>query len=99
MFDQRVIAQAYCCIFPSTDMISAGEPMKELAASHRAAYVKFHKGFHALQAILLEPRNTQPDIVVLVRKTGTGKSKQAREILADNPYVWGPELFFLGVLC
>lgn len=70
-------------------MLAAGETMKEVVINHPAAFVKFNKGFQAFQAILLEPRNTQPEVIVMYGGTGVGKSKMAREI-TDQPYIWYP---------
>jgi len=74
----------------ATDMIVEGAKMKEVALANPPVYVKFHKGLHAFKSIILDPRNEAPTVTVLYGKTGTGKSKTAREITTD-PYVWGPE--------
>lgn len=74
----------------ATDMIVEGAKMKEVAIANPPVYVKYHKGLHAFKSIILDPRNEVPTVTVLYGKTGTGKSKTAREITTD-PYVWGPE--------
>lgn len=74
----------------ATEMIINGSKMRDVALASPSVYVKFHRGLHAFKAITLLPRNTQPTITVLYGKTGTGKSKLAREMVED-PYVWGPE--------
>lgn len=75
-----------------TDMIADGCTLKEVAKADKPTFVKYHKGFKALQSVLIEPRNCQPEVIVLYGKTGVGKSKQAREIFKDEPYyVWTPQ--------
>lgn len=74
----------------ATDMITNGEKMRTVAKELPVQYVKYHKGLHALKNILIEPRSEVPKVTVLYGKTGTGKSKSARELTVD-PYVWGPE--------
>lgn len=73
------------------DMIMEGKRMIEVATAQPSTYVKFHKGFHALQSILLEPRNEVPHVTVIYGPTGVGKSRAARELVSDDYYCWGPE--------
>ncbi len=75
---------------PACDMIKEGVPMREVAIEHPEVFVRFHKGLIALQSILIQPRNEVPDVTVLYGSTGTGKSREAREIL-EKPYVWHPQ--------
>ena len=64
--------------------------MREIAQEHPATYMKFHKGMHALQAILIEPRCTPPEVIVLYGETGSGKSTTTREI-TSTAWAWGPQ--------
>lgn len=74
----------------STDLIQQGASMKEVAIYNPTVFVKYHKGLYAFHSILLEPRDEPPVVYVLYGRTGTGKSRQAREI-TQNPYVWCPQ--------
>ena len=73
-----------------TEMITSGAKLRSVAKAHPVQYVKYYKGFQALKTILIEPRIEVPTVIVLYGKTGTGKSRKARE-LTNDPYVWGPE--------
>lgn len=74
------------------DMIEEGCSMKSVARADKPTFVKYHKGFKALQSILIEPRNEVPKVTVLWGETGVGKSRQAREMFPDNDYyVWTPQ--------
>ncbi len=76
---------------PACEMIKEGKRMREVAEEHPELFVKFHKGLIALQSILIQPRDEVPTVTVLYGGTGTGKSKQAREMLEDPRYVWHPQ--------
>ena len=71
------------------DCLKSSKSLKRVAQEHPETYVKFHKGLQALQQALIEPRNQQPTVTVLVGPTGSGKSRKARE-LCDNPWIWTP---------
>lgn len=76
----------------ATDMIRAGKRMREVAEQEPVTFVKYHKGLRALKVELIQPRNSVPDVTVLVGATGKGKSKIAREIMGANAYyVWHPQ--------
>lgn len=77
-------------ISQAADMILSGAKMKEVAIENPAVYIKYHKGLHAFKAIIQDERTEPPEVIVLVGKTGTGKSRQAREMTVD-PYVWCPQ--------
>lgn len=75
------------------ELITDGNSLQEVAKLEPNSYVKFHKGFKALKAQLVEPRNTKPIVQVFHGPTGTGKSYAARELMemAGEPYyVWTP---------
>lgn len=74
-----------CC-----ELIQDGNRMKAVAQSAPQTFVRYHKGFKALQAILIEPRNEKPNVTVYYGASGTGKSKRAREEMED-PYIWTPQ--------
>jgi len=71
-------------------MIDEGSSIKEVATLNPVVYVKYNRGLEKYKALMIEPRNSPPDVIVLYGPTGSGKSRQAREILPD-PYIWGPE--------
>lgn len=79
------------------EMISTGAKIRDVAVSYPDTFVKFHKGFKALQTALIEPRSEVPNVTVYYGETGVGKSRKAREV-TERPYVWGPEqgLWFDG---
>lgn len=77
-------------IHDATDMLMEGASIREMALSHPAPFVKYHRGFREFKNLLIEPRTTPPEVTVLYGPTGCGKSRQAREICPDA-YVWGPE--------
>lgn len=73
------------------DMIKAGAKMKDIAVTHPREFVKYHRGFKALKAELIEPRTEKPKVTVLYGPTGTGKSHTAREIAGADRWVWTPD--------
>jgi len=74
------------------EAITDGANMREIAREYPVQFVKFHKGFKALKAELIEPRNEVPSVRVFWGATGTGKSKIARESLNfDEKWVWTPQ--------
>jgi len=77
-------------IHAAISMIDEGSSMREVAMSNPIVYVKYNRGLEKYKAIIIEPRNTQPEVIVLYGLTGSGKSRQARQLLTD-PYIWGPE--------
>lgn len=75
-----------------TDMIENGESLRNVAKADGPTFVKYQKGLKAFQAILIEPRNSQPTVTVLHGKTGVGKSRLAREMFeGEDYYVWTPQ--------
>lgn len=76
---------------PACEMIKEGKRLRDVAVEHPEVFVKYHKGLIALQSILIQPRDAVPEVTVLYGSTGTGKSKEAREILGDTKYVWHPQ--------
>ncbi|AXH74306.1 MAG: putative viral replication protein [Circoviridae sp.] len=73
------------------DMILNKKRVREVANEFPCEYIKFHRGIEKLRAFQIEPRNSPCEVTVLVGPTGVGKSRKARELLKDNPYIWGPE--------
>lgn len=78
-------------IHEATEMIQSGKRMREVAMEHPVPFVKYHKGFQALQKILIEPRNEVPEIKIFYGLTGSKKSFTARQWLESDFYVWHPQ--------
>lgn len=76
-------------ITDAVDCLKSSKSLKRVAQEHPETFLKFHKGLQALQQILIEPRNQQPTVTVLVGPTGSGKSRKAKE-LCNNPWIWTP---------
>jgi len=59
--------------------------IKDVALNHSESFVKYHRGFEALQQVLTadEPRDFKTKLYVLVGKPGTGKSRWANA-MADK---------------
>lgn len=75
----------------ATDLIIAGKTMREVALNNPSTYVKFHKGLMAFKSIILQPRDSVPEVICYYGTTGVGKSKIAREETdKDTRYVWNP---------
>ncbi len=72
----------------------ASSCLQEVARVHPTAFVKYHKGLLALKMISIVPRNEKPEVIVLFGRTGTGKSRLARELVSSSggdPYIWHPQ--------
>lgn len=74
------------------DIIKKGGTMKEVAEEVPGTYVRYHKGFMALKAQLIVPRNTVPTVTVFYGKTGKGKTRMAKAIAGENAYTWFPQM-------
>lgn len=72
-------------------MIDEGCNMREVATLNPVVYVKYNRGLEKYKAIMLDPRTEAPEVTVLYGPTGSGKSKTARGLLLEDPYIWGPE--------
>lgn len=58
--------------------ILGGAPLATIAQEHPGDFVRYHKGFAALQACTnIQPRQWVTDVVVLIGPTGCGKTKYA----------------------
>lgn len=65
-------------------------PIRNIALNNPSEYIKYHKGIEKFKNILIKPRNWVTEVIVLWGKTGTGKSRTARE-LCNNYWVWTPQ--------
>lgn len=78
--------------------IQQGTSIRDVALGHPVEYIKYHRGIEKLRNFMIEPRNWITNVHCLYGKTGTGKSKLAREMCETPPYVWYPhyEKWFNG---
>jgi len=72
-------------------MCDAKEPMRKIAYKNPAEYIKFHKGIEKYKSLMIEPRNWVTEVHVLYGKTGTGKSRKARDMCNGEYWVWTPQ--------
>lgn len=72
-------------------MVKTGKRPVDIAHEMPQVYIKHHRGIHALCHAMVKPRNEAPVVTVLHGKTGTGKSKLAREMCPDEPFIWHPQ--------
>jgi hypothetical protein len=86
----------------SEEILGEKRPIRDVAMDHGAYYIRFHKGMHALRALVLTPRKLiePPEVIVLWGPTQTGKTYRAfNKYWNDIPhYVWKPsnEKYFDG---
>lgn len=72
-------------------MLQEGSSLRDIALLAPKTYMRCHKGLIAMKAVMVEPRTTAPNVVVLHGSTGVGKSRQARELIPEPRYVWQPQ--------
>lgn len=65
-------------IINATDMLLAGESMRDVAIANPGVYVKYHKGLHQFQEIIELPRIGKPEVMLLFGSSGKGKSNYAK---------------------
>lgn len=70
------------------DMIAEGASLREVADEYRALYIRYHRGFKALQDALADHGDRQfgpdgPEVWVFWGPSGTGKSRRAFETWPD----------------
>lgn len=79
---------------PVEMIVHDGCTLREVALEHPVSFVKYHRGFTALRAMTLLPRNlpSAPEVIVLWGPTGVGKTRDAHiKYWPDEPhYVWRP---------
>ena len=67
-------------------MIVEGVDLREIAAEHPVAYIRYHKGFAALKALQIPDRDWKTEVFWYYGPTGTGKSYTAREECGPGAY-------------
>lgn len=70
----------------AVEMIVARQPMRHVAETYPREYVKYHRGFHSLNHILMDHRKQRPDVYWYWGNTGTGKTWRAKQ-LGDAYYL------------
>lgn len=63
--------------------------IRETAMNNPIQYIKYHRGIEKFRSLMIQPRDWVTEVSVLWGKTGTGKSRLAREMLNDY-WVWTP---------
>lgn len=81
---------------PACAMIQHGASIRAVAKEYPETYVRYHKGLLSLKCMLIEPRDSVPEVGVYWGATGTRKSLDARKWLGfasskDPPWVWHPQ--------
>lgn len=71
------------------EQIQEGNTVREVAISNPVQYIKYHRGIEKLRSLYIQPRNWETEVIILYGKTGTGKSRMAREMCQDY-WVWTP---------
>lgn len=77
-----------------TELANVGERIKKredlasIARDQPSLYIKFYRGFIALEQLLIDKRDpTQPcTIRIYIGRSGSGKSRSAAEYLASSPF-------------
>lgn len=76
------------------EMLTEGNTLAKVAKTFPEQFVKYHKGFGALRALLLGPRclSKDPEVIWLWGPTGVGKTRDAYlKYWPNEPhYVWQP---------
>lgn len=75
-------------------MVENGATIREIAKEYPSQYIRYGQGIHRYMGTMVPPRDgtEAPKVSVYFGKTGTGKSKMARELFkGENYYVWTPQ--------
>lgn len=72
------------------EMLQEGASIRETGLTYPVQYIRYHKGIEKFKALLIEPRDEEPDIIVYYGPSGTGKSRTARKE-TTNPYIHHPQ--------
>ncbi len=85
---------------PARLFVEENASIRRVALAHPEQFIKYHKGMAALRQYCIRPRdpNVPPRVTVFWGKTGSGKSRRARQHLEsldghdDEIFVWGPAM-------
>lgn len=72
------------------EQLQDGASLKSTALANPKEYIKYHRGIEKFRSLMIEPRSWVTEVHVLWGKTGTGKSRMARELCNDY-WVWTPQ--------
>lgn len=67
-------------------LIKSGKRMREVAEAHSSDFIKYHKGFVALQSTLQRKRDFKTKVYWYYGPTGSGKSRAAYEEAGEDVY-------------
>ena len=76
----------------AVEAVMEKKTLKQVAMDHPATFVRYGKGLMHLRSLLIEERAEEPQVVVLYGETGSGKSRQAREMLSEDKWTWYPQM-------
>lgn len=82
----------------ATDILSNGGSLQEVALSHPAVFVKFHKGLKEYQMITSKKRMWKTEVYWLWGPTGSGKSRWAWNTYPDAYMKQGTTKWWCGYL-
>ncbi len=68
-------------------------PMRLVAQNHFSSWIRYHKSFSAYIAIIAPPRNFKTQVIVMIGKTGIGKTWWAQNYLRDPHVVFSGHWF------
>lgn len=71
-------------------MLDEGKTSVDIADSHFTDWVRYHKSFEKYVTLKQPKRSWNTYVVVLWGKTGTGKTRFARNQVGDDQRVWSP---------
>jgi hypothetical protein len=72
------------------ESIKSGKRLREIADEHPVCFLRYSRGINALRMLYSEPRDWETEVFVLYGKTGSGKTREAWEVLCEK------DAFFYG---
>jgi len=70
------------------EMLDEGRPLVEIARENFSAFVRYERGFRSYARLIATRRDWPMEILVLVGPSGTGKTRRARELAAEQTSFW-----------
>lgn len=72
------------------EMVDKGASLREVALAYPGQFIRYGRGIRDYMAVTIEPRNEVPSVTVIHGKTGTGKSRAARDLCPEPRWIWTP---------